>query len=63
MILHQVLTTEKVPFTYRVAGLGSRYLAFLVDTLFIATLYLIWARTPVPSRRGATARSSRRVWP
>jgi len=31
MILHEVLTTEKVPFSYRVAGLGSRLLAWLTD--------------------------------
>ncbi|MBY0524588.1 MAG: RDD family protein [Gemmataceae bacterium] len=31
MILHEVVTTEKVPFTYRVAGIGSRFLAWLVD--------------------------------
>jgi uncharacterized RDD family membrane protein YckC len=33
VVLHEVLTTEKVPFTYRVAGLGSRFLAWLVDLL------------------------------
>lgn len=27
----QVISTEKVPFTYRVAGVGSRFLAWLVD--------------------------------
>jgi uncharacterized RDD family membrane protein YckC len=31
MLLHEVMTTEKVPFNYRVAGLGSRFLAWLVD--------------------------------
>lgn len=30
-MLHQVITTEKVPITYRVAGLGSRFLAWLID--------------------------------
>jgi uncharacterized RDD family membrane protein YckC len=35
MILHQVLTTERVPFSYRVAGLGSRTLAWLLDLLII----------------------------
>ena len=25
MILHEVSTTEKVPFSYRVAGLGSAF--------------------------------------
>jgi uncharacterized RDD family membrane protein YckC len=35
MILHEVLTTEKVPFRYRVAGLGSRFLAWLIDSLLM----------------------------
>jgi uncharacterized RDD family membrane protein YckC len=30
-MLHEVITSEKVPFTYRVAGLGSRFMAALVD--------------------------------
>jgi uncharacterized RDD family membrane protein YckC len=38
MIYHQVVTTEKVPFNYRVAGLGSRFLAWLVDVLFVLVL-------------------------
>jgi uncharacterized RDD family membrane protein YckC len=38
VILHEVLTTEKVPFTYRVAGIGSRYLAWLVDVLALIVL-------------------------
>lgn len=36
MIVHEVLTTEKVPFRYRVAGLGSRFLAWLIDAALIA---------------------------
>jgi uncharacterized RDD family membrane protein YckC len=38
MILHEVITTERVPFTYRVAGLGSRFLAWLVDLGLIVLL-------------------------
>lgn len=38
MIRHEVLTTEKVPFSYRVAGLGSRFLAWLVDLFVIVGL-------------------------
>jgi uncharacterized RDD family membrane protein YckC len=38
VILHQVLTTEKVPFSYRVAGLGSRTLAWLIDFALIIVL-------------------------
>jgi uncharacterized RDD family membrane protein YckC len=38
MILHEVITTEKVPFTYRVAGIGARFLAWLLDALLIALL-------------------------
>lgn len=38
MLLHQVVTTEKVPFTYRVAGMGSRLLAWLIDVGFLVLL-------------------------
>jgi uncharacterized RDD family membrane protein YckC len=38
MIRHEVLTTEKVPFSYRVAGLGSRFLAWMIDLLVILGL-------------------------
>jgi len=38
MILHEVITAEKVPFTYRVAGLGARFLAWLVDLGLIGML-------------------------
>jgi uncharacterized RDD family membrane protein YckC len=38
VIRHQVVTTEKVPFSYRVAGLGSRFLAWLVDLLVLVGL-------------------------
>ena len=38
MVLHQVITTEKVPFTYRVAGIGSRSAAWLVDSSLIVLL-------------------------
>ena len=34
----EVVTTEKVPFTYRVAGIGARFLAWLVDWLLIVML-------------------------
>src|SRR5438132_2083985 len=42
MLLHEVITSEKVPFTYRVAGLGSRFLAWLID-IGIVTLLLLAA--------------------
>jgi uncharacterized RDD family membrane protein YckC len=38
MVLHEILTTEKVPISFRVAGLGSRFLAWLVDALLIVLL-------------------------
>ena len=41
MIRHEVLTTEKVPFSYRVAGLGSRFLAWLIDFVAIVGLDLM----------------------
>jgi uncharacterized RDD family membrane protein YckC len=37
-VLFEVITTEKVPFTYRVAGMGSRFLAWLIDALLILLL-------------------------
>jgi uncharacterized RDD family membrane protein YckC len=37
-MLHEVITTEKVPFSYRVAGMGSRFLAWLVDAGMIVIL-------------------------
>jgi uncharacterized RDD family membrane protein YckC len=43
VILHRVLTTEKVPITYRVAGLGSRFLAWHVDVLALVLLFLLGA--------------------
>jgi uncharacterized RDD family membrane protein YckC len=38
MILHEVITTEKVPFSYRVAGIGSRFIAWLFDAQMIMLL-------------------------
>jgi uncharacterized RDD family membrane protein YckC len=43
MIRHEVLTTEKVPFTFRVAGMGVRFLAWLIDLALIAVLLLAGA--------------------
>lgn len=41
MILHEVITAEKVPFHYRVAGFGSRLLAWLADAgLVILVLFI-----------------------
>ena len=40
MILHEVITAEKVPFTYRVAGLGSRFLAYLIDASLLLLLFV-----------------------
>jgi uncharacterized RDD family membrane protein YckC len=42
-MLHQVITTEKVPITFRVAGLGSRFLAWLVDLGLLAVLAALGA--------------------
>jgi uncharacterized RDD family membrane protein YckC len=39
-MLHEVLTTEKVPFVYRVAGLGSRSLAWMIDFSLVVLIYL-----------------------
>jgi uncharacterized RDD family membrane protein YckC len=43
MVLHEVITTEKVPFTYRVAGLGARFVAWCVDVGIIAVLLFMGA--------------------
>jgi uncharacterized RDD family membrane protein YckC len=40
---HRILTTENVAFTYRIAGLGSRFLAFLIDSVMIALFVLMGA--------------------
>lgn len=42
-MLHQVITTEKVPITYRVAGMGSRFLAWLADCGLIVVLGVMGA--------------------
>ncbi len=35
---HEVITSEKVPFTFQIAGLGSRFLAILVDFILVVAL-------------------------
>jgi uncharacterized RDD family membrane protein YckC len=42
-MLHQIITTEKVAITYRVAGMGSRFLAWLIDVGLIAVLFAMGA--------------------
>jgi uncharacterized RDD family membrane protein YckC len=44
VIVHEVLTAEKVRLTYRVAGLGSRFLAWVCDFLIMGMLIFagIW---------------------
>ena len=41
IMLHQIISTEKVPLVYRVAGLGSRFVAWLIDMLVIVGLFYI----------------------
>jgi uncharacterized RDD family membrane protein YckC len=43
MIYHEVITPENVPFRYRVAGMGSRFLAWLADIGLIALLASVGA--------------------
>jgi uncharacterized RDD family membrane protein YckC len=55
MVWHEVITPEGVPFRYRVAGLGSRILAWLADAGLIAVLAfagLILASVAELGRRG-----------
>jgi uncharacterized RDD family membrane protein YckC len=40
-MLHVVVTAEQVPFSYRVAGMGSRLLAWLVDSALLVVLGFI----------------------
>lgn len=58
MILYEVLTTEKVPFFYRVAGVGSRFLAWLIDMALVALLLfagLVFVTPLEAGRAGAGA--------
>jgi uncharacterized RDD family membrane protein YckC len=43
MIFHEIVSTEKVPFRFRVAGLGSRFLAWLVDGAALLALFFAGA--------------------
>src|SRR5262249_51827245 len=43
VMLHEVITSEKVPLVFKVAGLGSRFLAWLVDLCLIIFLILVVA--------------------
>lgn len=52
MIFHEVLTTERVPFRYRVAGLGSRTLAWLIDFALILVLWAAGALFSFPLELG-----------
>src|SRR5213082_2782697 len=42
-MLHEVITAEKVPLVFKVAGLGSRFLAWLLDLCLIVFLILVVA--------------------
>src|SRR5262249_45184649 len=41
MVLHEVITAERVLLHYRVAGMGSRFIAWLLDACLIILLMLI----------------------
>lgn len=58
MIVHEVISTEKVPFRYRVAGPGSRFLAYLTDfgvLLLLAIVGLFTANVLEVGRGGSGA--------
>jgi uncharacterized RDD family membrane protein YckC len=41
-MLHQVISSEKVPLAFKVAGLGSRFFAWLIDlSIIVAMFYVI----------------------
>ncbi|HXG09314.1 MAG TPA: RDD family protein [Gemmataceae bacterium] len=54
MLLHEVITTEKVPFTYRVAGIGSRFLAWWCDLMILFGLLLVGNLFVSPLELGRT---------
>jgi uncharacterized RDD family membrane protein YckC len=64
MIYHEVLTTEKVPFRYPVAGLGSRLLAWLIDTvLWILLVLMGWLLvTPLEMGRQGLGQAALVLW-
>jgi uncharacterized RDD family membrane protein YckC len=43
MVEHRILTTENVPFTYRVAGAGSRFLAWCADQIVLLMVLIAGA--------------------
>jgi uncharacterized RDD family membrane protein YckC len=51
-MIHEVITSEKVPFTYSIAGLGSRLLAWLVDLGILAILIVMGAMIGGTLERG-----------
>jgi uncharacterized RDD family membrane protein YckC len=64
MILHEVITTERVPFTYRVAGLGSRFLAWLVDLGLIVLLGCmgVWIGVVLETGRTGVGLAAVELW-
>jgi uncharacterized RDD family membrane protein YckC len=64
MILHEVISTEKVPFHYRVAGLGSRFLAWLVDMALLGVLLIAGAVfwSPLEAGRPGLGQALMFIW-
>jgi uncharacterized RDD family membrane protein YckC len=64
MILHQVITTEKVPFHYRVAGMGARFLAWLLDAglMGLLTLVGVFMALPLDALRPGLGMAFAAVW-
>ena len=64
MILHEVITAEKVPFTYRVAGLGSRFLAYLIDASLLLLLFIAGAMllSPLDAMQPGLGSAATFVW-
>ena len=64
MILHEVITTEKVPFHYRVAGMGSRFLAWLIDAGILVLLTIMGAllAAPLDAHRPGLGMALEAVW-
>lgn len=64
MILYEVLTTEKVPFYYRVAGVGSRFFAWLIDLALLALLLFAGMLfiTPLEAARSGVGSAVLSLW-
>jgi uncharacterized RDD family membrane protein YckC len=67
MVTPEVVTTEKVPIAYRVAGVGARFLAWLIDFAFMLLLFFVgglvtWVLAVAAGGQLAVAATWMMVW-